>query len=116
MRKYADLLLDTPVYNAHTSAGDAIWAGSFRAIRTDIACHCDHTTSGVPIITKLGDTMPSRVCGSMVLAAGFPDMIVSDFKEYEERAVSNHRHAHTHIEEREKRERERERLCMLCTD
>eukprot|EP01099_Mayorella_cantabrigiensis_P003297 TRINITY_DN2552_c0_g1_i1.p2 TRINITY_DN2552_c0_g1~~TRINITY_DN2552_c0_g1_i1.p2 ORF type:complete len:133 (-),score=27.53 TRINITY_DN2552_c0_g1_i1:28-426(-) len=59
---------DTPVYNAHTSAGDALWAG-------------------LPLITIMGKTMPSRVCGSMVTAAGFPEMIVSSFEEYEERAV-----------------------------
>ncbi len=64
----ADLLLDTTIYGAHTSAGDALWAG-------------------VPILTILENTMPSRVCASMVTAAGFPEMIVNSVKEYEEKAI-----------------------------
>lgn len=64
----ADLLLDTTVYNAHTSAGDALWAG-------------------LPIITILGDTMPSRVCSSMVTSANFPEMIVNSVEDYENRAI-----------------------------
>jgi predicted O-linked N-acetylglucosamine transferase (SPINDLY family) len=63
-----DLLLDTTIYNAHTSAGDALWAG-------------------LPILTILGDTMPSRVCASMVTSAGFPEMIVNSIDEYEHRAI-----------------------------
>jgi predicted O-linked N-acetylglucosamine transferase (SPINDLY family) len=63
----ADLLLDTSVYNAHTSAGDALWAG-------------------LPILTILGNTMPSRVCASMIIDT-FPEMVVDSFEEYEERAV-----------------------------
>eukprot|EP01098_Paradermamoeba_levis_P009627 TRINITY_DN4025_c0_g1_i2.p1 TRINITY_DN4025_c0_g1~~TRINITY_DN4025_c0_g1_i2.p1 ORF type:complete len:195 (+),score=31.88 TRINITY_DN4025_c0_g1_i2:1306-1890(+) len=50
MNLFADLLLDTPHYNAHTSAGDALWAG-------------------VPILTVKGETMASRVCSSMIEAA-----------------------------------------------
>lgn len=64
----ADLLLDTTIYNAHTSAGDALWAG-------------------LPILTIMGNTMPSRVCSSMVIAAGFPEMIVKNFDEYEQRGI-----------------------------
>jgi predicted O-linked N-acetylglucosamine transferase (SPINDLY family) len=71
MRIRADLLLDTPVYNAHTSAGDALWAA-------------------VPIITLDSPKWPnmaSRVCASMLRAAGITETIVHSFEEYEEMAV-----------------------------
>ena len=77
--KTADLLLDTTIYNSHTSAGDALWAG-------------------LPILTLLGDTMQSRVCSSMVTAAGFPEMIVNSLEEYENRAV----YLATHVKELKK--------------
>jgi len=64
----ADLLLDNFNYNAHTSAGDALWAG-------------------LPIITLPGDTMPSRVCASFIVSAGFSDeMIATSPADYEEKA------------------------------
>jgi predicted O-linked N-acetylglucosamine transferase (SPINDLY family) len=66
--RQADLLLDTTIYNAHTSAGDALWAG-------------------LPIITILGDTMPSRVCASMLKAAELSELIVNSMEEYEEKAI-----------------------------
>lgn len=66
--QHADLLLDTTIYNAHTSAGDALWAGC-------------------PILTILGDTMPARVCASMVTSALCPEMIVNSIGEYEARAI-----------------------------
>ena len=66
--RFADLLLDTFVYNAHTSAGDALWAG-------------------VPILTVAGEQMPSRVCAAMVTAAGFPELIFPDASAYERKAV-----------------------------
>eukprot|EP01127_Copromyxa_protea_P018796 TRINITY_DN5990_c0_g1_i2.p1 TRINITY_DN5990_c0_g1~~TRINITY_DN5990_c0_g1_i2.p1 ORF type:complete len:796 (-),score=133.02 TRINITY_DN5990_c0_g1_i2:68-2191(-) len=65
----ADLLLDTTIYNAHTSAGDALWAG-------------------LPILTVLGDTMAGRVCASMLTAAGFPELITSSLDEYKAKAIS----------------------------
>lgn len=71
MYKFAHLLLDTPIYNAHTSAGDALWAG-------------------VPILTVQGATMPARVCSSMLLAFNkeiAQDLIVHDLDTYEARAI-----------------------------
>jgi len=66
----ADLLLDTLIYNAHTSAGDAIWAG-------------------VPLLTVPGRTMASRVAAGMLRAAGLGDakLIMRNIRDYEERAV-----------------------------
>jgi len=66
----AHLYLDTTIYGAHTSAGDALWAG-------------------LPILTILGDTQAARVCASMINATGFyNEMVVSNLQEYEEKAVA----------------------------
>ena len=50
---HATLFLDTHVYNAHTSATDALWAG-------------------VPVLTFPGNTFESRVGASLVTAAFSP--------------------------------------------
>eukprot|EP01125_Pyxidicula_operculata_P001008 TRINITY_DN108_c1_g1_i3.p1 TRINITY_DN108_c1_g1~~TRINITY_DN108_c1_g1_i3.p1 ORF type:complete len:406 (+),score=41.67 TRINITY_DN108_c1_g1_i3:410-1627(+) len=64
-----DLFLDTWIYNAHTSAGDALWAG-------------------VPIITKIGSLMMSRVCASMISACGFWDeMVVDNIDQYKLKSI-----------------------------
>lgn len=65
----AHALLDTHIYNSHTSASDALWAG-------------------VPIITYPGVRMHSRVAASLVTAIGCGStMIVESFDQYEDRAV-----------------------------
>ncbi|KAJ0015018.1 hypothetical protein Pint_20284 [Pistacia integerrima] len=66
----ADLFLDTPLCNAHTTGTDILWAG-------------------LPMITLPLEKMATRVAGSLCLATGLGDeMIVNSMKEYEERAVS----------------------------
>jgi len=65
----ADVFLDTPLCNAHTTGCDVLWAGA-------------------PIVTLPLERMASRVAASLCAAAGFGDeMIVSSQQEYEERAV-----------------------------
>ena len=64
----ADLFLDTTPYSAHTTTSDALWMG-------------------LPVITVPGRSFPSRVCGSLVAAAGMPDMICRDAEDYVDRAV-----------------------------
>ncbi|VAH31544.1 unnamed protein product [Triticum turgidum subsp. durum] len=65
----ADLFLDTPLCNAHTTGTDILWAG-------------------LPMITLPLEKMATRVAGSLCLATGLGDeMIVSSTKEYEDRAV-----------------------------
>jgi len=59
----ADLVLDTMPYGAHTTASDALWAG-------------------VPIVTCVGETFPSRVAGSLLHAVGCPELIAADAEEY----------------------------------
>ncbi|VFQ64601.1 unnamed protein product [Cuscuta campestris] len=66
----ADLFLDTPLCNAHTTGTDVLWAG-------------------LPMVTLPLEKMATRVAGSLCLATGLGDeMIVSTMDEYEEKAVS----------------------------
>jgi predicted O-linked N-acetylglucosamine transferase (SPINDLY family) len=65
----ADLFLDTTPYGAHTTASDALWIG-------------------VPVLTLSGRSFASRVCGSLVRAAGLPEMICSSPEEFVARAVA----------------------------
>lgn len=73
MRRLArcDLLLDTTAYTAHTSCGDALWAGT-------------------PVLTIPGATMAARVATGMLHAANLSDagLVMSNLAEYEERAVA----------------------------
>jgi protein O-GlcNAc transferase len=62
--RQADLFLDTFPCNAHTTASDALWAG-------------------LPLVTCMGETFASRVAGSLLHAAGLPDLIARDLSEYE---------------------------------
>jgi predicted O-linked N-acetylglucosamine transferase (SPINDLY family) len=65
----ADLFLDTTPYGAHTTASDALWMG-------------------VPVLTFSGRSFASRVCGSLVRAAGIPEMACTSAEEYVNRAVA----------------------------
>ena len=65
----ADLFLDTSPYGAHTTCSDALWMG-------------------VPVLTHSGRGFPSRVCGSLLRAAGLPEMVCATPQEYVQRAVA----------------------------
>jgi predicted O-linked N-acetylglucosamine transferase (SPINDLY family) len=65
----ADLFLDTFPYGSHTTASDAMWMG-------------------VPILTMLGKGFASRVCASLVRAAGISELICGSLQDYVERAVA----------------------------
>lgn len=64
----ADLFLDTHTYNAHATAGDALW-------------------SGLPVLTWPGNTFASRVGASLLRAMEIPELIVPTREEYVRRAV-----------------------------
>ncbi len=66
--RLADLFLDTPIYNAHTGASDALWAG-------------------LPVLTCPGKTFATRVAASLLTAAGLPELIAKNLEEYEAMAV-----------------------------
>lgn len=65
----ADLFLDTTPYGAHTTASDALWMG-------------------VPVLTLSGKSFASRVCGSLVRAAGLSDLVCSRAEDYVARAIA----------------------------
>lgn len=64
----ADLFLDTLPYNAHTTAGDALWMG-------------------LPVISCAGDTFASRVAGSLLNALDMPELITDTLESYEKKAM-----------------------------
>ena len=66
--RLADLFLDTFPYGAHTTASDALWLG-------------------VPILTYPGRGFAARVCGSLVTAAGLPELVCSSPEDYVRRAI-----------------------------
>lgn len=65
----ADLFLDTWPYGAHTTASDALWMG-------------------VPVLTVPGRSFASRVCASLVRAAGLAELVCEDWDTYVGRAVA----------------------------
>jgi predicted O-linked N-acetylglucosamine transferase (SPINDLY family) len=67
--RLADLVLDTRVVNAHTTASDALWAG-------------------VPVLTWPGETFAGRVAASLLEAVGLPELVVPSAKAYEEQAIA----------------------------
>ena len=60
----ADLFLDTFNVNAHTTASDALW-------------------SGVPVLTKIGNSFPSRVASSLLTAINMTELITVNKEDYE---------------------------------
>lgn len=65
----ADLFLDTAPYGAHTTASDALWMG-------------------VPVLTLSGRSFAARVCGSLLRAAGLPELVCASPEEFVDRAVA----------------------------
>lgn len=64
----ADLALDTFPFGAHTTASDALWAG-------------------VPVVTIIGETLPSRVTASMLNAIELNQLVTHSLGEYRARAL-----------------------------
>jgi protein O-GlcNAc transferase len=60
----ADLIVDSFPYGAHTTANDALLAG-------------------VPLITRAGETLVSRIAGSHLHAIGLPELVTSTPADYE---------------------------------
>lgn len=65
----ADLFLDCLPYGAHTTASDALWMG-------------------VPVLTLSGRSFAARVCGSLVRAAGLPELVCTRSADYVDQAVA----------------------------
>ncbi len=60
----ADLFLDTLPFNAGATASDALWAG-------------------VPVLTCVGEAFAARMAGSLLRAAGLPELATGSLEEYE---------------------------------
>ena len=71
-----DLFLDVFPYTSGTTASDALWAGC-------------------PLLALVGKTMVARMAGSLVKAAGLPELLTYSADEYVERAA----HFATHPKE-----------------
>ncbi len=71
--RQADIFLDTYPYNAHTTAADAL-------------------LSGLPVVTRMGSSFPSRVAGSVLQAAGLPQLIGHSLQAYEAIALDLAQH------------------------
>jgi predicted O-linked N-acetylglucosamine transferase (SPINDLY family) len=66
--RLADLFLDTPTCNAHTTASDALWAG-------------------LPLLAWPGDAFAGRVASSLLHAVGLPELVMADGEAYERTAI-----------------------------
>jgi len=64
----ADLFLDTLPYNAHATAGDALW-------------------SGLPVLTCLGRGFAGRVAASQLHALGLPELVTESLDAYAAQAL-----------------------------
>lgn len=64
----ANLFLDTPIYNAHTTAIDALWAG-------------------VPVLTCPGNTFAGRVAASILKSLDLPELIAKNENSYVAKAI-----------------------------
>jgi protein O-GlcNAc transferase len=66
--RLADVFLDTAPYNAHTTTADALMAG-------------------LPVVTVLGPSFPSRVAASVLHAIGLPELVTPSMEAYESLVV-----------------------------
>ena len=71
----ADIFLDTFVFNASTTALDALWAG-------------------LPVLTVPGPHFHSRIAAGYVSAVGMPQLICADRNDYRDRAIALARDPH----------------------
>jgi predicted O-linked N-acetylglucosamine transferase (SPINDLY family) len=66
--KVIDLFLDTTIYNAGTTASDALWMG-------------------VPVLTCIGKSFSGRVAASVLNACNMPNMITTSLTDYTKLAI-----------------------------
>jgi len=66
--RMANLFLDTFIYNAGTTAIDALWMG-------------------LPVLTRQGQSMPSRMASSILKSIDLPELITQTSLEYEQLAI-----------------------------
>jgi protein O-GlcNAc transferase len=64
----ADLFLDTLPFNGGTTVSDALWAG-------------------LPVVAASGEAFASRMAGSLLRAAGVPELVTESLSDYESLAL-----------------------------
>ncbi|XP_021934917.1 UDP-N-acetylglucosamine--peptide N-acetylglucosaminyltransferase 110 kDa subunit [Zootermopsis nevadensis] len=64
----ADVCLDTPLCNGHTTSMDVLWTGT-------------------PVVTLPGETLASRVAASQLATLGCPELVACTRQEYQDIAV-----------------------------
>lgn len=64
----ADVCLDTPLCNGHTTSMDVLWTGT-------------------PVVTLPGETLASRVAASQLATLGCPELIARSRQEYQDIAI-----------------------------
>lgn len=64
----ADICLDTPLCNGHTTGMDVLWAGT-------------------PLISLPLETLASRVGASLLRTLGCPELVAENYEDYENIAV-----------------------------
>ena len=75
--RLADLFLDTLPFNAGATASDALWAG-------------------LPVVTCAGEAFASRMAGSLLHAAGLPELVTHSLEDYEALALRLARDSEAH--------------------
>ena len=85
----ADVCLDTPLCNGHTTGMDVLWAGTpmitlpGNATRTFFF----YLVRFLKLVCALGETLASRVAASQLNCLGCPELIASSPQDYEDIAV-----------------------------
>jgi predicted O-linked N-acetylglucosamine transferase (SPINDLY family) len=95
--RVADLFLDTLLYNAGTTASDALWAG-------------------LPVLTCAGRSFASRMAGSLLRAVGLPELVTESLEAYEALALELATEPELLHSIREKLVRHRETAPLFDTD
>lgn len=67
--KLADVALDTRVYNGSITTADALWAG-------------------IPVVTMMGNYIPSRATASILTAISLEELIASDIEHYKSISIN----------------------------
>lgn len=83
----ADVCLDTPLCNGHTTGMDVLWAGQISLIVVDDSLLIDSFLLGTPMISLPLETLASRVGASLLHTLGCPELVAESYDDYENIAV-----------------------------
>lgn len=92
----ADVALDTYPYGSHTTASEALW-------------------QGCPLVTRVGDSFASRVPGSLLRAAGAPELVTRTREDFRALAIALGKDSLRRLELRRKLEASRTTSALFDT-